>query len=1264
MRLRHAVAYATAVLVVLAVVVAVQTVAPERASAATEINLDDRLYHPVSPARVLDTRTGPAAGPVFGGGTIDVKVTGVAGVPTDGVGAVVLNLTGTDVSAATFVTAYPTGEERPTASILNLSAGQTSPNLAILRPSSGGFITLYNSFGSVQLIADVLGWVAVGSAFTGSTPTRVLDTRISHGATGPVIGGQEVGLQLSGVAGLPASVGAVVLNLTGTEPTTPTFVTAYPSGEQRPTASNLNLVAGETRPNLVIAKVGSDGAIRLFNGGGSVHLVADVLGWFAVGSDYAGITPSRILDTRIGLGALGAVGAGASISVTLTGVGGVPSEAVGAVVLNLTGTEPTAPTFVTAFPDNEERPTASNLNLRAQQTAPNLVVAKLGDNGAIRLFNAGGAVHLIVDVVGWISTGVSGEVTTADDTAVIEPDQVTAIDPSSGDVTVTGPTPAVGDYLFVPPGGSAGDGILGQVTGVDGATVHTQPARLEDAFSSGEVHGSVDSRALAPGAPPGIRGSLGGSIADRDGAVRSVASVVGASCQGNPMSYDVDLSVQSRVVLDVRWGFGSLDELRVVFELEVSARVTLTVGGFASCEVGIGPKILLPPIWGFVPSLQPVMAAEFTGGLTITSEAYGGVRVGASYRNGSMEWIHEGYVSGSEPTPSVAGEMTGKVSFGPKASLKFADAVGASLFGGLFAETTISTSGDPWFRVDGGVEVSVSFEADLWFANFSYTLAALTVRRIQLAQSAGGWPGPKFVTTSLPPGEEGLPYQANLTLTGSPPLAVALVAGTLPAGLALNGTQITGTPTAAAFRRITLQVTDGQGRAVRREYIVNVIAPGASNVLPIPGSPPVTAFKLTNYYLGRLYGPGPHGEALMCAFEQTQQGLVRRAVFVARDGSRTPAPINTCFNFPRSEHFFGLTTDGDTAWAADGWTYILTVWDEFPHSPPVKAINAYGPDGSLQWTYPFPGQTKGIYLTPDRQQLIVVGEGGVVLDPHTGAVQLHLDQGWVWGYLAATDAYLLHRDSSLGINYVYRSTGQTAFASSGPYDLAVRAADETAVIAARVFDYGSGENTTAECGSDVQRWTPGGLAWSVTVAPAYASCSFQNLYADGEGGGYLIQRSGDRQQATISRIQPGGSLGFTRTESLAGGGFGTGNWNGDSGLGEEAIVADAVGRIAYAIESEYGCIRNGAPATCVRTRVIVVGADGIVLLTHMLQTNGYRVTERGFVGGFGQLMLTIDYAPADADPLSGPERTEVISIPVAFEGDWDVSRQYRTALAS
>jgi hypothetical protein len=52
-------------------------------------------------------------------------------------------------------------------------------------------------------------------------------------------------------------------------------------------------------------------------------------------------------------------------------------------------------------PRRRARPTASNLNLGPGQTAANLVVAKVGANGRVSIYNARGHTDVVVDVAGW-----------------------------------------------------------------------------------------------------------------------------------------------------------------------------------------------------------------------------------------------------------------------------------------------------------------------------------------------------------------------------------------------------------------------------------------------------------------------------------------------------------------------------------------------------------------------------------------------------------------------------------------------------------------------------------------------------------------------------------------------------------------------------------------------------------------------------------------------------------------------------------------------
>lgn len=73
----------------------------------------------------------------------------------------------------------------------------------------------------------------------------------------------------------------MALNVTVTEPASSGFVTVYGDGTALPVASNLNFVPAQTVPNLVLAPVGANGMVDLYNGSaGTIQLVADVCGYY------------------------------------------------------------------------------------------------------------------------------------------------------------------------------------------------------------------------------------------------------------------------------------------------------------------------------------------------------------------------------------------------------------------------------------------------------------------------------------------------------------------------------------------------------------------------------------------------------------------------------------------------------------------------------------------------------------------------------------------------------------------------------------------------------------------------------------------------------------------------------------------------------------------------------------------------------------------------------------------------------------------------
>ncbi|WP_370083672.1 hypothetical protein [Streptacidiphilus sp. MAP12-16] len=372
------------------------------------------LFVPLTPSRILDTRSGLGAPKARVGArqTVKLQVDGVAGVPASGVTAVAMNVTEVNAAGAGFVTVYPDGKSLPTVSNLNFNAGQTIPNLVVI-PVINGKIDLYNgSSGAVDLLADITGYYSTsgsGSALTTVGPSRILDTRSGLGAPKVRVGArQTVKLQVDGVAGVPASgVTAVAMNVTEVNAAGAGFVTVYPDGKSLPTVSNLNFNAGQTIPNLVVVPV-IDGKIDLYNGSsGAVDLLADITGYYSTGgSGFQTVGPVRVMDTRTGLGrAGGAIVPGGAASLSVMDLPGTPVPGtVTAVVLNVTVTGPTSGGFLTVFPNSQPLPTVSNLNFSAGQTIPNLVVVPV-INGKIDFYNgSAGTVQVIADLDGYYTT--------------------------------------------------------------------------------------------------------------------------------------------------------------------------------------------------------------------------------------------------------------------------------------------------------------------------------------------------------------------------------------------------------------------------------------------------------------------------------------------------------------------------------------------------------------------------------------------------------------------------------------------------------------------------------------------------------------------------------------------------------------------------------------------------------------------------------------------------------------------------------------------
>jgi hypothetical protein len=254
----------------------------------TPASVSGGRYTALNPGRILDTRpANGGAGPFGPDSTRSLHVTGVAGVPSSGVTAVALNVTVAEGSApGGYLTVSPTGEPRPTASTHNFGPG-VSPvaNLVLAKVGAGGNIDIYNFAGSTNGLVDVIGYFSgSGGQLVPISPARAFDTRTGAGGVPvtPVVGGQAVSAPVAGGNGVPSGATAAVVNVTAVDAANLSlgpYVTAWPSGAPRPTASTLNPRGGAAIPNAAYLKLGPNGKIDQFLDAGSSNLIVDVFAY-------------------------------------------------------------------------------------------------------------------------------------------------------------------------------------------------------------------------------------------------------------------------------------------------------------------------------------------------------------------------------------------------------------------------------------------------------------------------------------------------------------------------------------------------------------------------------------------------------------------------------------------------------------------------------------------------------------------------------------------------------------------------------------------------------------------------------------------------------------------------------------------------------------------------------------------------------------------------------------------------------------------------
>ncbi len=360
-----------------------------------------------SPRRAYDTRSlaGERINPLHGGTTRLIDL----GVPA-GTTAAAINLTLVGADGAGYASVYTPRVAVHGASTINVEAGETVANAAIVPVDERGRIRVFSTV-TADVLIDVVGTFAASgtSGYEPLSPQRLLDTRLASAAPdneySEVPDGalsKLITIDVGGRAGVPDDAVAVAMIVTGlTSAGGDGHVRVWPGGV-RPEVSMLNLRgAGDIRANLVITPLGVDGSMKVF-----LHNVDDVLvdvaGYFttsAASASYVAIAPSRQADSRVGQ----VWTTFAALSTKALNPSAVVPETALAVAANITATRTAGGGHIRAYPADEARPEASSLNLTGPgQTRAALALSKVGGggSGSVAYFSAGGT-DLIVDISGY-----------------------------------------------------------------------------------------------------------------------------------------------------------------------------------------------------------------------------------------------------------------------------------------------------------------------------------------------------------------------------------------------------------------------------------------------------------------------------------------------------------------------------------------------------------------------------------------------------------------------------------------------------------------------------------------------------------------------------------------------------------------------------------------------------------------------------------------------------------------------------------------------
>jgi hypothetical protein len=372
-----------------------------------------------------------------------------------------------------------------------------------------------------------------------------------------------------------------------------------------------------------------------------------------------------------------------------------------------------------------------------------------------------------------------------------------------------------------------------------------------------------------------------------------------------------------------------------------------------------------------------------------------------------------------------------------------------------------------------------------------------------LAAGCGGTTpvAPKITTTSpLPSGIVGTAYSITLAATsGTPPYTWSISSGTLPAGLALSGNTISGTPTAAGSSSFTIEVTDSastpQTGTLPATLVINPATLVITTTSPLTPGTALSAYSLTlaatggtaPYTWSVSAGTLPAGLSLSAAgvLSGTPAALGSSSFTItATDSASTPQTATLAATLVINPAPLAITTTSPLTAGATGSPYSLTFAAVGGTAPYAWSISSGSLPSGLSLSSA--GVLSGTPTAPGTSAFTVKVADSATAPQQTATLAASLTIAA--GTLKITSA----APSSGTVNAAYEFN-LTAAGGTPPYAWSVAAGSLPAGIALASNGILSGTPTAAGTYSFTAQATDSGATPQTATAPLTLSISIGTL---------------------------------------------------------------------------------------------------------------------------------------------------------------------------